>query len=78
MSFFTLLSFYILFGLILSGILIAILRMKKLLTADIDKFHLFTLCCILMIGYPYFAIRAVYLMFVDRARHQIIDAEVIK
>lgn len=41
-----------------------------------DKFYLFSLCCSLVLAYPYFAIKAAKQTF-SKFRKNVIDAEII-
>lgn len=68
---------YILLGAVMTGVLLAIIRKNKIVLIKDDKFLLFSLCCALTLAYPYFAIKAVYTLFKEKAKKDVIEAEVL-
>lgn len=69
------LGIYLLFGVAQFIIFMAVLRARNVVINKDDHFRIFTMGCVLIVAYPYLAIRAAYKRFI---KNNIIEAEVIK
>jgi hypothetical protein len=72
-----LISIYAGIGIFIMLFFLAYTKIEKVAIAKTDRFLLFSLCCALVVAYPYFAIKAVRTIF-NSMRKNIIEAEVVK
>jgi hypothetical protein len=68
---------YVSIGIFIMLFFLAYMRIEKVAVAKKDRFILFSLCCALVVAYPYFAIKAVRTIF-NSMRKNIIEAEVVR